>query len=170
MRVQGDVAWHAALEEAIEALGFAAVVPLFYEVRRNKAGKVVWQGLSQAFPGYALVEMDLRHGAWRQVPRVPGVRRLIGPAEQPTPVMDVQAAFVLAQFGPDGVQRREVDASTVAPLPVGATVRVVGGLGLGWVGTVVASDGRSVSVDVGGKMVRMAQAGVAVCAPYVARG
>jgi hypothetical protein len=143
--------WHVALERLIEAAGCSAVVPMY---------RSALDDLVPAFPGYALVEFDVRLPAWRSLSQVRGVRGLIGPVDRPMPVVDVQAAWVLAQFGPDGVQRRPLQEAAAVPLPVGLSVRVVGGLGLGWVGTVVSSDGRSVSIEVAGRLVRMAQAGV----------
>lgn len=148
--------WHAALERMIEEAGCAAVVPLYRSTEDE---------LLAAFPGYALVEADLRQPAWRRLSQVPGVRRLVGPTDRPMPVADVQAAWVLSQFGPDGVQRRPAQCAPAAALPVGVAVRVVDGLGLGLVGTVQESDGRSVVIDVAGRRVRMAQAGVVVVGP-----
>lgn len=141
-----------ALERAIREAGHSAVVPQY----RTADDLLTW-----AFPGYMLVELDRRDPAWRSVPHLAGVRRLIGPdAERPMPIAAVQAAWVLGQFGPDGYQRRPLERAPALPLPVGASVQVVGGLGLGWRGEVVESDGRAVVVHVDGRRVRMAQAAV----------
>lgn len=153
-RVRG-IGWAEALEHVLGRMGFAAVVPQYLDVSGV---------LRAAFPGYALVEFDRRDPAWRQIPHLRGVRRLIGPdAERPVPVAAVQAAWVLGQFGPDGRQRAPVERAPLVPLPIGAAARVVDGIGLGWAGVVVASDGRSAVLDVDGRRVRVAQAAVAVC-------
>lgn len=153
-RVRG-IGWAEALEHVLGRMGFAAVVPQYLD-----AGGV----LRAAFPGYAMVEFDKRDPAWRQVPHVRGVRRLIGPdAERPVPVAAVQAAWVLGQFAAGGKQRQPVERVALVPLRIGMAARVVDGLGLGWSGTVVASDGRTVALDVAGRVVRVAQAAVEVC-------
>jgi transcription antitermination factor NusG len=156
----------AAIAWALCEVGFVAVAPGYLAhvpadpVRRRAAADV----LRPAFPGYILVELDRRNAGWRAVCHQRGVRRLIGAdAERPTPVTWQQAAWVLAQFGPDGVQRRPAVAAALVPLPVGVRVRVVEGLGEGQAGTVLASDGRAVVLEVGGRRVRVAQAAVAVC-------
>lgn len=168
VRTRGGEPWADAIERVVAEAGYDGVVPQFWHERRHPStGQVIWQGLSLAFPGYMLVQFDRAGLGWRILPHLPGLRRLIGlDAERPLPVPASQAAWVIAQFGPDGVQRRVVEVVERAPLPVGASVRVVGGLGLGWSGRVLESDGRSVLVDVGGRRVRMAQAAVA-CAPCV---
>jgi transcription antitermination factor NusG len=148
--------WHQTLERVIGEAGFDAVVPMY-----RSAEDV----LVAAFPGYALVEFDVRDPAWRALPQVRGVRRLIGPTDRPMAVADVQAAWVLGQFGPDGYQRRPMEAAAAAPLPRGVWVRVVLGLGLGWSGAVLESDGRSAVLDVQGRRVRVAQAALQVVGP-----
>jgi transcription antitermination factor NusG len=161
VRAEAGQSWAEAWESAVQALGFEAVVPQY----RTKDDV-----LAMAFPGYALVEFDRRDPAWRVIPHLGGVRRLIGPdAERPTPVAWMQAAWVMAQFGEHGQQRLPLERAPAVPLAVGAMVRVVAGLGVGWAGVVSASDGRSVWLRLAGRTVRVAQAAVAVCSPYAAR-
>ncbi len=155
-RVRAGETVAEALERALGEGGWAGVVPRY----RTSDDVLAW-----AFPGYMLVELDRRDPRWRSVPHVPGVRRLIGPdAERPMPVADVQAAWVLGQFGPDGYQRRPINSVAAPPLPLAARVKVIGGLGLGWHGEVVESDGLSVVILVGNRRVRMAQAAVQLIA------
>lgn len=152
VRCRGQESWADALERLIGEAGWSGVVPQY-----RTAADV----LLPAFPGYLLIEFDKRDPAWRVIPHLQGVGRLIGPdAERPMAVVDVQAAWVLAQFGPEGVQRRPLQDMALAPLAAGVMVRVVGGLGLGWTGRVLESDGRSVVLEVDGRRVKMAQAGV----------
>jgi transcription antitermination factor NusG len=150
VRSEPGQGWADALECAVRAAGFDAVVPQY-----RTADDV----LVAVFPGYGLVEFDRRDPAWRAIPHLRGVRRLIGPdVERPTPVAAIQAAWVIGQFGDGGRQRLPLERVPAAPLPVGLMVRVVDGLGVGWAGVVVASDGRSCWLDVAKRRVRVAQA------------
>lgn len=150
------------VERRLGDAGFACVVPRY---------RTAQDVLAEAFPGYAIVEFDLRGDQrWRIIPQIRGVRRLIGShPERPLAVPPIQAAWVIGQFGPDGAQCRPMAPVVREPLAVGSLVRVSAGLGIGWAGVVEASDGRSVWLRVGGRTVRVAQAGVEVCDGAVAK-
>lgn len=156
-----------AVAEALLGLRFAAVAPQFMDVipadaaRRRPAREV----LRPAFPGYGVVEFDAADPEWRRIASVVGVKRIMGSApERPTPLLAVQAAWILGQFGVDGAQTRSTLVAA-APIAVGGWVRVVAGPLDGMLGHVVASTGRAVVLlTEGGHRVRMAQAAVAVCA------
>jgi len=150
-----DGAHEVRLQQVIREAGWSAVAPQY----RDADGFLV-----VAYRGYILVEFDIRDDCWREIAHLRGVRSLLGgEVERPRPVAMTQAAWVLSQFGDDGVQRRTVDRATLAPLPVRAAVRVAEGLGLGWSGRVVCSDGRSVVLLVDGRRVKVAQGLVALC-------
>jgi transcription antitermination factor NusG len=153
--------------EALLGLGFDAVVPKFMDVLpANPARKLARREvLRPAFPGYVLVEIDLDDAGWRRIASQRGVRRLMGSSpERPSQIPAVKAAWLIAQFGFGGVQRRSVLAcpERMAPLAVDAEVQVTAGPYEGSRGRVVASDGRAVVVRIGGWRVRMAQAAVEV--------
>ena len=80
----------------------------------------------------------------------------------------MQMAWVIAQFGEDGVQR--VPAQAAAPLPVGCRVRVLAGPIAGHEAEVVRSNGRTVAFRWAGRLVQMAQAAVAVVGAAVGPG
>lgn len=156
--------------ETLLALGFAAVAPMFMDrlaanpIRRLPAREV----LRPAYPGYVVVEFDAADPAWRRIASQRGVRRVMGSApERPTPLLAVQAAWIIAQFGCDGVQRRSLLGSRVVaePLVPGAWVRVSSGPFDGALGHVVSSNGVGVVLTMAGRTVRMAQAAVEVAGP-----
>lgn len=159
----------AAMQRTVRAGGWDAVVPQFLAERSEalhvgarrpaRDGELRW-----AFPGFMLVEFDCRETGWRDIPHLPGVRRLagLGP-ERPVPVRPVEAAWVLGQFGPDGVHRQPLVTKPAMPLAKGTRVRAVLGLLAGRLaGEVEESDGVSVWLWSGGKRVRLAQAAVEV--------
>lgn len=144
-------------------VGFEAFVPLFLDrvpadrKRRLPARDV----LRPAFPRFVMVEFDLA-GAWRRIASFRGVRRIMGSsAERPSPLSPGEAAWVIAQFGPDGAEVQPREAPRMAPLMADVWVEVVAGPLAGIVGQVNASDGRAVVIQVGGRRVRLPQ--VAVC-------
>lgn len=152
---------------AIEALGLVALVPQYLgAVRgRERVGgvlKVVDRpALLIAFPRYIFAEFDASGRGWRQIATRHGVKRLIGAdPERPLAVPAVQMAWVIAQFGEDGVQRRPVKPA--APIAAGCLVRVMAGPLDGHVARVVRSTGRTVVVEWAGRPVTMAQAAVQV--------
>lgn len=156
----------------VQALGFEAVVPKFLDVlpanpvRRLPAREVE----RPAFPGYVLVEFNRAVPGWQRIATVRGVRRVMGSdPERPSALRDVDAAWILGQFGEGGAQRvSRAGVKAAAPLAVGATVRVVAGPYEGTVGDVLESNGRAVVLMVAGWRVRLAQAAVEVCAAYAA--
>jgi transcription antitermination factor NusG len=115
--------------------------------------------LRPAFPGYVLAEFDAADPAWRRIAAQRGVRRVMGSApERPSPIPVAKAAWLIAQFGFGGVQRRSrLDVRVAEPLVVDAWVRVIAGPYEGVRGRVLASDGRSVMLTISGWRVRMAQ-------------
>jgi transcription antitermination factor NusG len=153
----------------IEALGLPALAPEYLgsqrarEVLRGVVRIVHRDVLLPAFPRYVFAEFDASGRGWRKIATRPGVKRLMGgDPERPQAVAPVQMAWVIGQFGEHGVQRLPSRASEA--LKVGAVVRVVAGPLDGHVATVLASNGRTVSIEWAGRPVKMAQAAVAVCA------
>jgi transcription antitermination factor NusG len=147
--------------EALSALGFDAVAPKFLDwVPANPARKLpAREVLRPAFPGYVIAEFDAGLPGWRRIASQRGVVRVMGSApEQPSPIRPVQVAWLLSQFGADGVQRRSrLGVEAAAPLALGTWVRVIAGPYEAVRGRVVASDGRSVMLNISGWRVRMAQ-------------
>jgi transcription antitermination factor NusG len=156
--------------EALALLGFDAVAPKFLDwVPANPARKMpAREVLRPAFPGYVIAEFDAQQPGWRRIASQRGVVRVMGSApEQPSPIRPVQVAWLLSQFGADGVQRRSrLGVEAAAPLALGTWVRVIAGPYEAVRGRVVASDGRSVMLNISGWRVRMAQGlvRVEVCA------
>jgi hypothetical protein len=150
-RREADVEWR------LRDQGFTAVAPQY---------RTRFDGLLAAYPGYVLAEFDRDDASWRPIVHTVGVKRALGgDPERPTPLPAVQVAWVLAQFGDDGVQRRPVETCRAAPLPTGATVQFVGGVMVGYRGVVAWSDGHEVRVLVDGRPVRTAQAAVTLAGP-----
>lgn len=154
----------------IKALGLTALTAEYLasrKVRQRVRGgvRIVEQPVVMpAFPRYVFAEFDASGAGWRRIATRRGVKRLMGgDPERPQPVSAPQMAWVIAQFGEDGVQRRA--SVGVEPIAVGAMVRVLGGPLEGHAARVVASDGRSVTLQTGGMRVRMAQAAVALTGP-----
>lgn len=159
---------HMAAAE-IEALGVTALVPQYLATRRvrERVDGVVRMvdrpALLLAFPRYVFAEFDAAERGWRKIATRHGVTRLMGAdPERPLAVPAMQMAWVIAQFGEDGVQRR---AALAAPIQVGAMVRMIAGPLEGHVAPVTRSNGRTVWVDWAGRPVSMAQAAVQVVGP-----
>lgn len=155
----------------IEALGVPVLVPEYLGQRRvrERVGGVVRvverPALLLAFPRYVFAEFDVRAPEWRRIATRQGVKRIIGlDPERPVPVPAVQMAWVIAQFGDDGVQRRPVNAAAV-PIKAGAMVQVLAGPLAGHVAPVQRSNGRTVWIEWAGRSVSMAQAAVGVVGP-----
>jgi hypothetical protein len=147
----------AEVEWRLRGQGFTAVAPQY---------RTRFDGLLAAYPGYVLAEFDRDDAGWRPIVHTVGVKRALGgDPERPTPLPAVQVAWVLAQFGDNGVQRRPVETCRAAPLPTGATVQFVGGVMVGYRGVVTWSDGYEVRVLVDGRPVRTAQAAVTIAGP-----
>lgn len=154
----------------IEALGVPVLVPEYLGQRkvRERVGGVVRvverPTLLLAFPRYVFAEFDVRAPEWRRIATRQGVKRIIGlDPERPAAVPAVQMAWVIAQFGEDGVQRRP--QGPAAPIKPGATVRVLAGPLQGHVARVEKSNGRTVWIEWAGRSVSMAQAAVDVVQP-----
>ncbi|WP_372918689.1 transcription termination/antitermination protein NusG [Sandarakinorhabdus sp.] len=168
------VAVHQRREADVAArlmdLGFVAVAPEFMDILPAKPARKlpVREVLRAAFPGYILVEFDLGDPDWRRIASQRGVRQVMGAApERPSAVLPVQAAWMLAQFGPEGVQRRSTLAAQVVAEPIaeGVLVRVSAGPLQGKLGRVVTSNGRAVVLVIAGRRVKMAQVGVVIAGP-----
>ena len=149
----------------IEALGVVALVPQYLgqrRVRERVGGQVrvvERPALMLAFPRYVFAEFDVIGPEWRRIATRQGVKRIIGlDPERPAAVPAVQMAWVIAQFGEDGVQRRP--QGPAAPIKPGATVRVLAGPLQGHVARVEKSSGRTVWIEWAGRSVSMAQAAV----------
>ena len=158
-----------AAVQAIQAAGFDAVWPQFRDVVPADPGRkrALREVMRAAFPGYVMAEFDQAADAtWRWIATRRGVRRIVGgQAERPTPIAMTEAAWVISQFGVDGVQRRApIEASALAPLAIGVQVVVRTGPYAGAQGAVIASTGRAVTLPIGGWRVTMAQAAVDVVA------
>lgn len=158
--------------EALLHLGFDALAPQYLdELPANPARKLPRREvLRPALPGYVIAEFDQTLPEWRRIASQRGVRRVMGSSpERPSPLQVGVAAWLIGQFGFGGVQRQAKILARAEPLEIGAVVEVVGGLGLGWRGRVVSSDGRSVVVEVEGRRVRLAQAAVVACTERMPR-
>lgn len=156
--VEAERGRELAVAEAIERQGWSAFVPRL----RERDGR-----LALCWSRYLFAEFDWRLGAWRAIAHTRGVLRLLGPSpEAPEPVAAGEMAWLLAQFGPDGVQR----LPPVAPVawPVGAAVRVTVGPMAGVEGVVVRCDGRRALLDVAGRSVAAPSAVLAAKAPICA--
>lgn len=146
---------HARTEGVVaadfEAQGFSALVPRY----RTEEGQ-----LRAAFVGFVLVELDLARDAWQSLLATRSVRRLMGAhPERPSALPAAEAAWVISQFGPGGMQRsRALPPEPVAP---GTEVRFQAGPFSGRSGSVSWSNGRTAVVIVEGRRVEVAQAALA---------
>jgi len=141
--VEAERGRELAVAEAIERQGWSALVAML----RERDGR-----LTLCWNRYVFAQFDWRRDPWRAIAHTRGVLRLLGPSpEAPEPVAVGEMAWLLAQFGPDGVQR----LPPVAPVawPVGAAVRVTVGPMAGVEGVVVRCDGRRALLDVAGRSV-----------------
>lgn len=141
--VEAESGRELAVAGAIERQGWPAFVPRMLD----RDGRLVL-----CWSRYLFAEFDWRGTGWRAIAHTRGVLRLLGPSpEAPEPVAAGEMAWLLAQFGPDGVQR----LPPVAPRawPVGAAVRVAVGPMAGVQGVVRRCDGRRSVIDVGGRAV-----------------
>jgi transcription antitermination factor NusG len=152
----------------LDGMGFEAFAPKFLDrvAARPEIKRAAHDVLRPAFPGYVLAEFDAADGDWRRIASVRGVRRVMGSApERPSAIPAVKAAWLIAQFGPGGVQlRSRVDAPAATPIEAGRWVRVNVGPYDGVRGRVLESDGRAVVLTISGWRVRVAQAAVDVLA------
>jgi len=149
------------------AQGFQAFVPLHLVQARTRPGEARQMRQAPAFPGYVLCEFDARVDPWRRLASARGVKRLMGwDAERPAPLPIGEAAWIIAQFGPAGVQLipSPVPPAGAEPLALGQWVRIVAGPFRGYEGRVRSSDGREVALVVAGVVMRMVQAAVEVSA------
>jgi hypothetical protein len=151
----------------MHARGFEVMFPRYQPPRRPDG---TLPPLAPALGRYLLVRFDASAPLWRAIPGLLGVVRLFShDAERPIALAEAEVARLQRLFGDDGEATRP--EAPAAPIPVGATVRVVSGLLAGHVGAGVIewSNGQEVRVRFDGKPVTMAQAAVAVCAESMAR-
>lgn len=150
----------------LDGMGFEAFAPKFLDrvAARPEIKRAAHDVLRPAFPGYVLVEFDAANMGWRRIATVRGVKRVMGGGpERPSAIPVTKAAWLIAQFGVGGVQRRSrLDMPAAAPIEAGRWVRVIVGPYDAICGRVLESDGRAVVLTIGGWRVRMAQAAVDV--------
>lgn len=94
-------------------------LPKIQDVRKRRFKRVTI--IEPLFPSYVFVEMRLEPGPWYAVKWTPGVKRIIGTGEIPTP-MPIEIIHLLRQRCVDG----EI-ISWCPRLPAGATVQVIDG-------------------------------------------
>jgi transcriptional antiterminator NusG len=74
------------------------------EIKNNERKEKV----KKMFPGYLFVQMQPDEGAWYMLRRLPGVAKLVGSRNEPTPVGEDEINRILRQLG-ENMKKIEVD-------------------------------------------------------------
>lgn len=92
-------------------LGYKGVVTFLPRLlTRRRHGSRRWEAIEPLFPGYVFVRFPLDAGVLYRVRWTPGIRRLLGNEEGPTPIEDAVVAYLQERMGELGyiVPRREL--------------------------------------------------------------
>ncbi len=99
-------------EEAVcQRLRYAAVVTFLPRLlTHRRRGSRRWQAIEPLFPGYVFVQFSPDAATLYRVRWTPGIKRLLGNEEGPTPIEDAVVAYLQERMGELGyiVPRREL--------------------------------------------------------------
>ena len=95
------------------------------EIKNNERKEKV----KKMFPGYLFVQMIPDEGAWYLIRRLPGVAKLVGTKNEPTPVTEDEINRILRQLG-EKMKKIEVD------FELNETIKVISGPFRGYTGSI----------------------------------
>lgn len=95
------------------------------EIKNNERKEKV----KKMFPGYLFVQMKPDEGAWYQLRRLPGVAKLVGTKNEPTPVTEDEINRILRQLG-EKMKKIEVD------FELNEVIKVISGPFRGYTGSI----------------------------------
>tara|TARA_A100001015_G_scaffold18337_1_gene21250 strand:+ start:622 stop:1308 length:687 start_codon:yes stop_codon:yes gene_type:complete len=95
------------------------------EIKNNERKEKV----KKMFPGYIFVQMKPDEGTWYQLRRLPGVAKLVGTRNEPTPVSEDEINRILRQLG-EKMKKIEVD------FELNEVIKVISGPFRGYTGSI----------------------------------
>ena len=95
------------------------------EIKNNERKEKV----KKMFPGYLFVQMQPDEGAWYLLRRLPGVAKLVGAKNEPTPVSEDEINRILRQLG-EKMKKIEVD------FELAEVIKVISGPFRGYTGSI----------------------------------
>jgi transcriptional antiterminator NusG len=115
------------LENEFKDIVFRVLLPEeeTVEIKNNERKEKV----KKMFPGYLFVQMIPDEGAWYLIRRLPGVAKLVGTKNEPTPVSEDEINRILRQLG-EKMKKIEVD------FEVHEVIKVISGPFRGYTGSI----------------------------------
>jgi len=115
------------LENEFKDIVFRVLLPEeeTVEIKNNERKEKV----KKMFPGYLFVQMIPDEGAWYLIRRLPGVAKLVGTKNEPTPVTEDEINRILRQLG-EKMKKIEVD------FELNETIKVISGPFRGYTGSI----------------------------------
>lgn len=115
------------LENEFKDIVFRVLLPEeeTVEIKNNERKEKV----KKMFPGYLFVQMIPDEGAWYLIRRLPGVAKLVGTKNEPTPVTEDEINRILRQLG-EKMKKIEVD------FELNETIKVITGPFRGYTGSI----------------------------------
>ena len=95
------------------------------EIKNNERKEKI----KKMFPGYLFVQMKPDEGAWYMLRRLPGVAKLVGTKNEPTPVSEDEINRILRQLG-EKMKKIEVD------FEINEVIKVISGPFRGYTGSI----------------------------------
>ena len=95
------------------------------EIKNNERKEKI----KKMFPGYLFVQMIPDEGVWYMLRRIPGVTKLVGTKNEPTPVAQEEIDRILRQLG-EKMKKIEVD------FEINETIKVISGPFRGYTGAI----------------------------------
>lgn len=95
------------------------------EIKNNERKEKI----KKMFPGYLFVQMKPDEGVWYTLRRLPGVTKLVGTKNEPTPVSEDEINRILRQLG-EKMKKIEVD------FEINETIKVISGPFRGYTGAI----------------------------------
>ena len=95
------------------------------EIKNNERKEKI----KKMFPGYLFVQMKPDEGAWYMLRRLPGVAKLVGTKNEPTPVSEDEINRILRQLG-EKMKKIEVD------FELNEVIKVISGPFRGYTGSI----------------------------------
>tara|TARA_Y100001935_G_scaffold255558_1_gene269464 strand:- start:16053 stop:16763 length:711 start_codon:yes stop_codon:yes gene_type:complete len=115
------------LENEFKDIVFRVLLPEeeTVEIKNNERKEKV----KKMFPGYLFVQMIPDEGTWYLIRRLPGVAKLVGTKNEPTPVTEDEINRILRQLG-EKMKKIEVD------FELNETIKVISGPFRGYTGSI----------------------------------
>ena len=115
------------LENEFKDIVFRVLLPEeeTVEIKNNERKEKV----KKMFPGYLFVQMIPDEGAWYLIRRLPGVAKLVGTKNEPTPVTEDEINRILRQLG-EKMKKIDVD------IELNETIKVISGPFRGYTGSI----------------------------------